>query len=163
MKTSTQNSATDSDAMSRNDRDQKKFRETEFLAREVADAKAALVDTVVEIKSSAIESMDLRAWARQYPWAALGVAAVTGFAAATMLSKKPPAADNQPDSSPAPNPAASPPPPQAAGIYPTSATSGLKAMIIGALFGLAKLVIENLLVAAIRGPSPPNKPDNKPR
>ncbi len=161
MKASTKNNVADSDVMSPNDRDKKKLDEAEFLAREVADAKAALADTVAEIKSSAFESMDLRAWARQYPWAALGVAAVAGFAAATILSKKSSTESVQENVTQPPSLATSPPPPpQATGVYPASASSGLKAMIIGALFGLAKLVIENLLITAIRGP---NKPDNQRR
>lgn len=160
MNASMQNNVTDSDAMSRNDRDDTDLPETEFLAREVADAKAALVGAMTGVRAGALESLDLRAWARQYPWAALGAAAVTGFAAATIMAKKPTEAGCQED---APQIASSAAPPQAAGVYPSGASSGLKAMIIGVLFGMAKLVIENLLVTALRGPTPPTKPDNKPR
>ena len=163
MNAFTQNNETDSDEMSRNT-DEADLPETEFLAREVADAKAALLDAVAGLKSGAAESLDLRVWARQYPWAALGVAAVAGFAAATLLAKKPTeevCRENSPESV---SSAAPPPPPLPAGVYPASASSGMKAMIIGALFGLAKIVIENLLIAALRGPtSPPSKSDNKPR
>jgi hypothetical protein len=55
----------------------------------VAEAKAALQNAVGDLRNGLASSADLRAWVRRYPWAAVGAAAVTGFAAATAITPAP--------------------------------------------------------------------------
>ena len=59
-----------------------KLSETEYLAREAQEAKAAFHATLDQMRASLKDAADVRAWARRYPWATLGVAAVAGFVAA---------------------------------------------------------------------------------
>lgn len=56
-----------------------------FLAQQAADAKTAVLRTVADIKATAQEAADVRWWTQQYPWYAVGAAAVLGFVAATHL------------------------------------------------------------------------------
>jgi hypothetical protein len=60
--------------------------EADFLEREVADAKAALSHAVADLRNGVKSSADLRLWVKHYPWAAMGAAAVAGFAAATAVT-----------------------------------------------------------------------------
>ena len=56
-----------------------------FLTQQAADAKTAMQRTVADIKATAQEAADVRWWTQQYPWYAVGAAAIVGFAAATQL------------------------------------------------------------------------------
>jgi hypothetical protein len=56
--------------------------ESVFLAQQAADAKAAMQRTVADMKTRAIEVANVRWWTQQYPWYAVGAAAVIGFVAA---------------------------------------------------------------------------------
>src|SRR5207248_11564041 len=56
-----------------------------FLTQQAADAKTAMRRTVADIKATAQEAADVRWWTQQYPWYAVGAAAIVGFAAATQL------------------------------------------------------------------------------
>ncbi len=56
-----------------------------FLRQQAADAKTAMLRTVADIKATAQEAADVRWWTQQYPWYAVGTAAVVGFVAATHL------------------------------------------------------------------------------
>ena len=72
-----------------------------FLAQQAADAKTAMQHTVADMQATAKEVANVRWWTQQYPWYAVGTAAVLGFVAATSVLAP---ADNR--SRPAP-PAAS--------------------------------------------------------
>jgi ElaB/YqjD/DUF883 family membrane-anchored ribosome-binding protein len=72
-----------------------------FLAQQAADAKTAMQHTVADMQATAKEVANIRWWTQQYPWYAVGTAAVLGFVAATSVLAP---ADNR--SRPAP-PAAS--------------------------------------------------------
>lgn len=48
-------------------------------------ARAAIGRVVGELKSALVEGVNPLEWAKQYPWATLGVSAVAGFVATTML------------------------------------------------------------------------------
>ena len=56
-----------------------------FLTQQAADAKAAIQRTLADMKATAQEAADVRWWTQQYPWYAVGTAAVVGFIAATQL------------------------------------------------------------------------------
>src|SRR5215831_14073134 len=56
-----------------------------FLTQQAADAKAAVLHTIADMKATAQEAADVRWWTQQYPWYAVGAAAVLGFMAATRV------------------------------------------------------------------------------
>jgi len=59
--------------------------ERTFLTQQAADAKTAMRRTIEDIKGSAQEAANIRWWTQQYPWYAVGAAAVVGFVAATRV------------------------------------------------------------------------------
>ena len=59
--------------------------EADYLTLQQEHAKAAIARTVAEMKKALAEGANPVEWAKQYPWATLGVSAVAGFVAATML------------------------------------------------------------------------------
>jgi hypothetical protein len=62
-----------------------KLSETEYLQREATEAQAAIQATLEQMRASLKDASDVRAWARHYPWATLGVAAAAGFVAAKVV------------------------------------------------------------------------------
>ena len=54
-----------------------------FLAQQAADAKTAMQRTVEDMQRSVQQVANVRWWTQQYPWYAVGAAAVLGFVAAT--------------------------------------------------------------------------------
>ena len=56
-----------------------------FLAQQAADAKTAIQHTVTDIQATAKEAANVSWWTQQYPWYAVGTAAVLGFVAATSV------------------------------------------------------------------------------
>jgi hypothetical protein len=56
--------------------------ESEYVAQQAADARAAISHTISAIKADLAETVDVRLWTRQYPWMAVAAAACAGFAAA---------------------------------------------------------------------------------
>ena len=59
--------------------------EADFLTLQQEHAKAAIGRAVGELKEALAQGADPRLWAKQYPWATLGVSALAGFAATAML------------------------------------------------------------------------------
>jgi hypothetical protein len=58
--------------------------EAEFLARQAANAKAAIGAVVNDIKRDVTQGVDPRGWMQVAPWTTLGAAAVAGFLAAAL-------------------------------------------------------------------------------
>jgi len=56
-----------------------------FLAQQAADAKTAMQHTVTDMQATAKEVANISWWTQQYPWYAVGAAAVLGFVAATSV------------------------------------------------------------------------------
>jgi len=56
-----------------------------FLAQQAADAKTAMQRTVQEMQTTVQQAANVRWWTQQYPWYAVGAAAVLGFVAATQV------------------------------------------------------------------------------
>ena len=129
--------------------------DAEYLAREIADAKAALSRSLADLKSSAAASVDLAAWARAYPWPTIAASAATGFAVAALImsksKKSATPADSASDDVAGASPHVASEPPKAAAGRPFLRS------ISFAVFDLAKLLIETLVVTAIRNAqaSPP--------
>jgi ElaB/YqjD/DUF883 family membrane-anchored ribosome-binding protein len=56
-----------------------------FLAQQAADAKTAMQHTVADMQVTAKEVANISWWTQQYPWYAVGAAAVLGFVAASSV------------------------------------------------------------------------------
>ena len=59
--------------------------EADYLTLQQEHAKAAIGRVVGELKQALAEGANPAQWMQQYPWATLGVSAVAGFVATTML------------------------------------------------------------------------------
>jgi hypothetical protein len=59
--------------------------EADYLTLQQEHAKAAIGRVVGELKQALAEGANPKEWMQQYPWATLGVSAVAGFVATTML------------------------------------------------------------------------------
>jgi hypothetical protein len=59
--------------------------EATFLQQQAADAQVAMRQTLAAMQETAKSAADVGAWTREYPWHAVGVAAVAGFLTATMV------------------------------------------------------------------------------
>jgi hypothetical protein len=57
----------------------KKPAESDFLTQQANDAAAAMATVVQDFKAKLGQGVDVEGWAKQYPWIALGGAAVAGF------------------------------------------------------------------------------------
>jgi hypothetical protein len=75
-----------------------------FLAQQAEDAKIAMQRTLADMKGTAMEAADVRWWTQQYPWYAVGAAAVLGFVTTAKVlapsKPQPPAAPSATASSP---------------------------------------------------------------
>jgi hypothetical protein len=124
--------------------------EAALLAREKADAKAALRQTLVDLKQSLRTSVDVRLWTKEHPWIAVGMAAAAGFTAATVVVPAPgekfidklSRAAERIEGQPEPPPAAKP-----------DARTSLAAIAIASLFDLAKVTVEKAIAARAAAPS----------
>jgi len=58
--------------------------ETDFLAKQVADAKAAMNRVIGEMTRDVGQGVDPRAWVQAAPWTTLAAAAVAGFVATAL-------------------------------------------------------------------------------
>lgn len=61
----------------------------DFLNKEAEMARAAIVQTLQSLKEDVKSAADLHYWTRQHPWAAVGVASLAGFLAATAVVPAP--------------------------------------------------------------------------
>jgi len=106
-----------------------------FLTQQAADAKAAVRRTIADIKITAQEAADVRWWTQQYPWYAVGTAAVVGFIAATQVL------------APADHHAETAPPAQAQTAAPPS--------LMSALFEMLRSMLVSTIIGALRSSSQP--------
>jgi hypothetical protein len=56
-----------------------------FLTQQATDAKIAMQRTLADMQTTLKEAADVRWWTQQYPWYAVGAAAVAGFVTATQV------------------------------------------------------------------------------
>lgn len=112
-----------------------------FLRRQQAEARAALQTTVSELKRDLRNVVDPQTWVQIAPWATLGVAAASGFAAAAVVvpgrHSSAPAASIEPNAIPA---------------APSSgkASGAIWAAVSTGLYGLGRLALTEVISSAMR-------------
>jgi hypothetical protein len=133
--------------------------EAEFLAQEIAEAKAALSRAVTELKLDAASAGDLRKWTQRYPWAAVGTAAVVGFAAAAAVTPAPGETffDHLSQQKPKSRPYATNSGVAEDKLAPPK-QSAFSEKVIDGMFELAKVFIQSLFVAMARPATPGDQP-----
>ncbi|MEX0714678.1 MAG: hypothetical protein WD278_20235 [Pirellulales bacterium] len=132
--------------------------ESEYLAQQAADAKAAMSRTIEELSQSLKDSADPRYWTRQHPWAAVGAALAGGFVAATVLVPRKQerggevrrrdefeVLDGQPEAAADGDEAEAPGEEPPAGRQP----SRILASLASPLFDVLKVVLDNALTALV--------------
>ncbi|MGH7215534.1 MAG: hypothetical protein ACREIT_12280 [Tepidisphaeraceae bacterium] len=140
----------------------KKLTEATFLTEQAANAKAAIAQTIDEIKAHLAHGVDPKALTRDYPWVAVGAAAIAGFTAATMIvpSREEQALKRLAALEKALHPQTSPPSPGAgtdsAAQYQAGHTS-FWGGVARELFGAVKPALLSMLTAGIAGAAA--KPD----
>lgn len=107
-----------------------------FLTQQAADAKTAMRRTVADIKATAQEAADVRWWTQQYPWYAVGAAAVLGFVAATQLLVP---ADQQAQSAP-----------------PAQAQTAARPSLLSSLVEMLSGTLVNAILGALRSGNQPS-------
>jgi hypothetical protein len=139
-----------------NERPKTSGNETELLATEAAAARAAVLQVIGDLKSGLSTAADPRLWARQHPWAAVGVAAVAGFAAAALVvpSQDKKLKEKLADIFDAVSPRDKAESNGDAKVDPRSGP-GPMAMAMGPLIDLAKTALTSLVVGAVHQSSSP--------
>jgi ElaB/YqjD/DUF883 family membrane-anchored ribosome-binding protein len=128
--------------------------EQTYLEDEAQATRQALTESVEKLKSSLASAVDAEEWARQHPWAAVGLALAAGFTAGAVCN---PFAEDQPPAPPTTNGEAH------SGAVPTdarfayAATSptpkkqpGMLASILTPLFEMAQVAITNAIVSMVK-------------
>jgi hypothetical protein len=134
--------------------------ESEYLAREVAEAKSELENALAGLKSGVASSADLRAWVKRYPWAALGTAVVAGFAAGTAVAPARNESLQEKISRLATNGQVEATEPRAKPTAPEPATRSLIFdKLLTSLFDLAKFAIQSVILATLRPPTANQDPE----
>src|SRR5438046_10644119 len=66
--------------------DNTKISEADFLARQQAEAKAAITRVLSDMKQALAQGVSLREWTREHPLILMGTAAAAGVAAGILLT-----------------------------------------------------------------------------
>jgi ElaB/YqjD/DUF883 family membrane-anchored ribosome-binding protein len=135
--------------------------EADFLAEQAAAAQRAMSVTLERMRADLGDSADLAAWARQYPWPTMGIAAAAGFLAVVAI--RTPASPRSAES-PASDPFDDPPPRRGKhGRRETEKDRGLFHSLMSEILRNFATAAQGALLAAIgaRFQSPP-QPDNSP-
>jgi hypothetical protein len=135
--------------------------EADFLAREVENAKTALVNTLADLKNGLTTSADLRLWVKRYPWAALGAATVAGFAAGAAVTPAPGQSIREKLSRLGANGRRAPveKPSDVADSVTATSKASFKSVLLDSLFDLAKTLIQTVILATVRGQGTATGPD----
>jgi hypothetical protein len=113
--------------------------EGEFLSQQATDAKTAMQQTLAEIQTSVREAANVRWWTQQYPWYAVGAAAVAGFMTGTRVLV--------------------PPERQAAPAPPAQAQAPPGSSLTSSLFELVRSTLMSAIMEAVRTTvQPPPRP-----
>lgn len=59
--------------------------EADYIARQAAEASAAISNTLRAITGDLKQTVDVRLWTKEHPWMSVGAAAAAGFVAACMV------------------------------------------------------------------------------
>ena len=142
--------------------------ETQVLDRQVAEAKEAVLRTLDDVKANLGTAADLRLWTQRYPWLAVGVAAATGFAAASLVTPSRGQTlqdkvdeltaankDNKEKSVPAETDRAA-----NSAAAKASTRSAIATTIFGSLFEILRMAVTNFAMTAMRSPIAPSESQN---
>jgi gas vesicle protein len=66
--------------------DKKETSEADFISAQQNQARAAITQTIADMKHALAEGVDLREWTRQHPWILMGTAAVAGAVAGMLVT-----------------------------------------------------------------------------
>jgi hypothetical protein len=124
--------------------------EADFLAREAEQAKAAITNTMEELKKNLGSAADLRLWAQHHPWLVVGVAAAAGFAAGSAIGSI--GSDDRREE-PVPQPVAGSAPPRRSAMWGS---------LMSPLFELAKVAIQSSVAATAAGAAASNETQSEP-
>lgn len=113
--------------------------ESTFLAQQATDAKTAMQRTMQDMQATAKEVANIPWWTQQYPWYAVGAAAVIGFMTATRVLLPP---DQH----------APAPPPQAPAVQPS---------LMGSLFEMLRSTLVSAIIGAIHTSSQKSEPEQQ--
>jgi hypothetical protein len=113
--------------------------ERTFLAQQATDAKTAMQRTIQDMQATAKEVANIPWWTQQYPWYAVGAAAVIGFMTATRVLLPP---DQH----------APAPPPQAPAVQPS---------LMGSLFEMLRSTLVSAIIGAIHTSSQKSEPEQQ--
>ena len=139
--------------------------EADYLAREVADAKAALTQSLAGLKLGLTNSADLRQWVKCYPWASLGAATAAGFAAAAAVTPAKGETINdkiaqlRPNGQPTTAPEDSPSAPTQ---FNATRRASISDQLISSVFDLAKVLVQTLIVTTFQRPAAEENPAHAP-
>jgi len=64
----------------------KKQSEADFIAEQQEHARAAISQTIVDMKQAVVQSVDVAEWTRQHPWILMGAAAAVGVVAGRLIT-----------------------------------------------------------------------------
>jgi hypothetical protein len=126
--------------------------ESEYLTHESELAKTAIARTIDELKESVLKAGDVRLWTHHHPWAAVGIAAATGFSLAAAVRGA--GKEDEPDEDEKVTEARNLLLQAAKAPYDDLPRRRRKAKVsnslLGSFFNLARTAIEASLVAAMR-------------
>lgn len=129
-----------------------KASEKDFVAREAADAKSALLASIHNLKTSAANSLDVRRWAERYPLRTAGAAMIAGFVAAALITGRRPRSVEPRKEEPTSGSPKADEPTEASMTEESSTRSAIIALIITALVDVLKAAAQNFLMNAFRPP-----------
>jgi hypothetical protein len=119
-----------------------------FLDQEAQVARAAIVRTLQDLKEDVKSAADLGYWTRRHPWAAVGLASLAGFLAATAVVPSR-GADAGGDHEPQPS--------REGGLARGAALDGLSWLVVP-LVDLLKTLVETYVTGAIQSRSQASAP-----
>jgi hypothetical protein len=138
--------------------------EADYLAREVADAKAALTESLAGLKLGLSNSADVRQWVKHYPWASLGAATAAGFAAAAAVTPAKGESINDKIARLRRNwqPTSADDSPSAATQINSPRRTSVSDQLISSVFDLAKVLVQTLIVSILQRPAAAENPAPSP-
>lgn len=138
--------------------------ESEVLDEQMEQAKKAVLRTLDDVKANLGTAADVRLWTQRYPWIAVGVAAATGFAAASLVTPSRGeklqdkldelAAKRKEDFTPANEPGA------AAESAAAATSTRIATTIFGSLLEIARIAVTNFAKNVMRPPMSPTATEN---
>jgi hypothetical protein len=114
--------------------------ESTFLAQQATDAKTAMQHTMQDMQATAREVANIPWWTQQYPWYAVGTAAVLGFMTATRVLF---------------------PPDQHAPAAPPVQGQAVQPSLMGSLFEMLRSTLVSAIIGAIHTSSQKSEPEQQ--